>query len=140
MCGVLWVCTHRCEVTTQPHSGQQGPEAICHHLQCQNTNSSVFSVNVGLYSRVASVHRKDHSKVTFEFLLILKLIFNVFKLNPSASLRIKVQLTLVHKYILTIVFKGEIILSECFKLHSEILSAPFCLEYFICLTTEPLEF
>lgn len=111
------MCVHtHVRITTQPHSGQQSTETICHHLHSAKVQTvKCIFCQYGFYtleSGFCKQRKKKSSIFIFEFLLILKLIFNVFQLNPNPSLRIKVQLTHLplYKHVLTIIFKEEIIL------------------------------
>lgn len=110
------MCVHtHVRITTQPHSGQHSTETICHHLHSAKVQTvKCIFCQYGFYTLESGFckQRKKSSIFIFEFLLILKLIFNVFQLNSNPSLRIKVQLThlSLFKHVLTIIFKEEIIL------------------------------
>ena len=55
--------------------------------QSQNTNWKLHFLSIrALYSRVVPVYRKDHSKVTFEFLLILKINMQCIQVYKLKSL------------------------------------------------------
>ena len=120
----LCACAHPCRrITTQPHSGWQGTGLIRHHVNGVKMQTVKYILCPCVFCPLEwFLDTESHSKVTFEFLLILK-ILKVLKLTNPNPLRIKVQCTNLYEHIFTIVFKGGFTnYTQCFKLHLEVFN------------------